>query len=93
VRQEYPAYSPTRLPLRAALPGKGPPTCVGGPFLSFGGLPWEDWLGGGAPMWWSHADAATYRRWIAEAGLTVEREEFAPEGESGHALFWARRRA
>ena len=44
-------------------------------------------------MWWSHADAATYRRWIAEAGLTVEREEFAPDGESGHALFWARRRA
>jgi SAM-dependent methyltransferase len=51
----------------------------------------DDWLGGGAPMWWSHADAATYRRWITEAGLTVEREEFVPEGESGHALFWARR--
>ncbi|WP_438489858.1 class I SAM-dependent methyltransferase [Streptomyces sp. S186] len=51
----------------------------------------EDWLGGGAPMWWSHADAATNRAWITQAGLTVEREEFVPEGDGGHALFWARR--
>lgn len=50
----------------------------------------EDWLGGGAPMWWSHADAATNRRWITEAGLTVERQEFVAEG-GGHALFWAHR--
>ncbi|MEH0424059.1 hypothetical protein [Streptomyces sp. B21-083] len=50
----------------------------------------EDWLGGGAPMWWSHADAATNREWIAQAGLTIEREEFIPEGDGGHALFWAR---
>jgi ubiquinone/menaquinone biosynthesis C-methylase UbiE len=51
----------------------------------------EDWLGGGAPMWWSQADAATYREWISQAGLTVESEEFIAEGTSGHALFWARR--
>lgn len=51
----------------------------------------ENWLGGGAPMWWSHADAATNREWIEQAGLTVEREEFIPEGDGGHALFWARR--
>jgi 2-polyprenyl-3-methyl-5-hydroxy-6-metoxy-1,4-benzoquinol methylase len=51
----------------------------------------EDWLGGGAPMWWSHADAATYRRWLAEAGLLIEAEEFVPDGDSGHALFWCRR--
>ncbi|WP_327721754.1 class I SAM-dependent methyltransferase [Streptomyces sp. NBC_00490] len=51
----------------------------------------EDWLGGGAPMWWSHADAATNRQWIEQAGLTVEREEFVPEGAGGHALFWASR--
>ncbi|MET7655653.1 class I SAM-dependent methyltransferase [Streptomyces sp. NPDC005486] len=51
----------------------------------------ENWLGGGAPMWWSHADAATNREWINEAGLTVEGEEFVPEGDGGHALFWARR--
>lgn len=48
-----------------------------------------DWLGGGAPMWWSHADAATYRRWITDAGLRVVDEEFVPEGASGHTLFWA----
>lgn len=40
-----------------------------------------------------HADAATNRKWIAAAGLTVEREEFLPEGEGGHALFWAHRPA
>jgi SAM-dependent methyltransferase len=51
----------------------------------------ENWLDGGAPMWWSHADAATYRSWIAEAGLVVEREEFVPESDGGHALFWASR--
>ncbi|MFF4506965.1 class I SAM-dependent methyltransferase [Streptomyces sp. NPDC001401] len=53
----------------------------------------DNWLGGGAPMWWSHADAATNRAWITQAGLMVEREEFVPEGDGGHALFWARRPA
>jgi SAM-dependent methyltransferase len=51
----------------------------------------EDWLGDGTPMWWSHADAATYREWLGQAGLTVESEEFIAEGTGGHALFWARR--
>ncbi|WP_131785655.1 class I SAM-dependent methyltransferase [Protofrankia symbiont of Coriaria ruscifolia] len=51
----------------------------------------DDWLGSGAPMWWSHTDATTYRSWIAQAGLTVETEAFVPEGTSGHALFWAHR--
>jgi SAM-dependent methyltransferase len=51
----------------------------------------EGWLGGEAAMWWSHADAATYRGWITEAGLRVELEAFVPEGGSGHQLFWARR--
>jgi SAM-dependent methyltransferase len=51
----------------------------------------ENWLGGGTPMWWSHADAATYRSWITQAGLSIEREEFAPEADGGHALFWASR--
>ena len=51
----------------------------------------EDWLGGGTAMWWSHADAVTNRTWITQAGLVVEQEEFVPEGEGGHALFWARR--
>jgi SAM-dependent methyltransferase len=49
------------------------------------------WLGGSAEMWWSHADAATYREWITAAGLELAAEEFVPEGDSGHSLFWARR--
>ena len=51
----------------------------------------ENWLGGGAPMWWSHADAATYRSWLSQAGLLIDREEFVPEGDGGHALFWSSR--
>ncbi|MFB7126514.1 class I SAM-dependent methyltransferase [Kitasatospora sp. NPDC056273] len=51
----------------------------------------ENWLGGGAAMWWSHADAATNRSWLLCAGLEVAHEEFVPEGDSGHVLFWARR--
>jgi SAM-dependent methyltransferase len=50
-----------------------------------------DWLGGGADMWWSHADASTYRGWLADTGFAIESEEFVPEGSGGHALFWARR--
>lgn len=69
---------------------------AGGWFLAIVGHGWwtgteERWLGGDAPMWWSHADAATYRSWIVAAGLEVVAEEFVPEGESGHVLFWARR--
>lgn len=51
----------------------------------------EDWLDGGAPMWWSHTDADTNRTWIAQAGLTIEHQDFVPEGSGGHALFWSRR--
>jgi SAM-dependent methyltransferase len=51
----------------------------------------KNWLDGGAPMWWSQADVATYRSWIAQAGLVIEREEFVPEDDGGHALFWASR--
>jgi hypothetical protein len=42
-------------------------------------------------MWWSHADAATYRSWIEAAGLAVAEQAFVPEGDGGHALFWARK--
>lgn len=49
----------------------------------------DNWLGGGATMWWSHADASTYREWLVRAGLTIAREEFVPEGAGGHTLFWA----
>jgi SAM-dependent methyltransferase len=47
------------------------------------------WLGGDAPMWWSHADAATYRTWIEQAGLSVVAQGVIPEGDGMHALFWA----
>ncbi|MEV4560182.1 class I SAM-dependent methyltransferase [Kitasatospora sp. NPDC049285] len=51
----------------------------------------ENWLGGGAAMWWSHADAETYRGWLVAAGLDVLHEEVVPEGDSAHVRFWARR--
>jgi hypothetical protein len=51
-----------------------------------------DWLGGGAEMWWSQADQATYRVWLEAVGLEVVQSSFVPEGDTGHALFWARRR-
>ena len=50
----------------------------------------DGWLGGDATMWWSHPDAATYRRWLAAAGLRIESEEFVAEGASGHQLIGAR---
>ena len=53
----------------------------------------DNWLGGPATMWWSHADAATYRSWLLQAGMEVTEQQFVPEGDSGHALFWARRPA
>ncbi len=51
----------------------------------------SDWLGGGAAMWWSHPEAATYRAWIESAGFDVEDERFVPEGAGGHTLFVATR--
>lgn len=51
----------------------------------------QDWLGGSAPMWWSHTDADTYRSWIADARLDITSEAFVAEGSGGHQLFWARR--
>jgi SAM-dependent methyltransferase len=51
----------------------------------------DNWLDGPAAMWWSHADASTYRSWIQRAGLTITSEDFVPDGSSGHTLFWAQR--
>jgi len=51
----------------------------------------DDWLGGGAPMWWSHPDRATSRRWLTDAGFEIGDERRIPEGDGAHALFWARR--
>jgi hypothetical protein len=43
-------------------------------------------------LWWSHADAATYRAWLQAAGLRVTAEELVSEGD-GPALSWAHRPA
>jgi SAM-dependent methyltransferase len=51
----------------------------------------DNWLDGAAPMWWSQADAATYRSWLHQAGLAITSEERVPEGASAHTLFRARR--
>jgi SAM-dependent methyltransferase len=60
----------------------------GGVFL--GTLGHTAWTGTGdfhgAPMYWSHADAATYRRWLEHAGVEVVEREFIPEGDGGHEL-------
>src|SRR5262245_44719165 len=44
----------------------------------------DNWLDGGTPMWWSIADVATYRSWMARAGLVLDREEFGPQGKRVH---------
>ena len=50
----------------------------------------NDWLGvPGATMFWSHADAQSYRRWPSESGLRVETERFVPEDNGGHTYFCA----
>ncbi|GLY24752.1 class I SAM-dependent methyltransferase [Micromonospora sp. NBRC 101691] len=51
----------------------------------------DNWLDGPATMWWSQADASTYRSWLRQAGLAITAEDFVPEGSGGHALFWAQR--
>lgn len=45
----------------------------------------------GAPMVWSHADEATYLRWLDEIGFAVQWTRFIPEGDGGHTLVLARR--
>lgn len=53
----------------------------------------DNWLGGPARMWWSQGDAADYRAWLGQAGLVITEEGFVPEGDGGHAIFWARKPA
>jgi len=93
-------YSMIHMPLRAqpALLGSIAGWLVedGLLLLSAGWRGWtgadNGWLGSETTMWWSHADVATYRQWLKQAGFEVLREEFVPEGDGGHSLFWARRR-
>jgi SAM-dependent methyltransferase len=52
----------------------------------------KDWLGvAGGDMWWDHADATTYQRWLGDAGFVVESERFVPEGTGGHSFVLASR--
>jgi hypothetical protein len=53
----------------------------------------DNWLEEQTPMWWSQADASTYRRWLEQAGLEITEQAFVPEDDGGQALFWARRPA
>ena len=51
----------------------------------------KDWLGvKGGDMWWSHADSATYRVWLADAGFFIEEERFS-EGQGRHLFLVASR--
>jgi SAM-dependent methyltransferase len=43
----------------------------------------------GAPMFWDHADEATYLSWFEAAGLGVVWHRYIPEGTSGHTLVLA----
>lgn len=62
---------------------------VGGDHAWTGSEP--DWLGvPGGTMFWSHADAPTYERWLTARGCRVERATFIPEGDGGHLLILAR---
>ena len=48
----------------------------------------DDYLG--VPMYWSHADAETYRDWLDQAGFQRCWDRFVPEGDGGHTLVLAR---
>jgi len=50
-----------------------------------------NWLRSGAPMYWDHADAGTYRRWLEELGFVVEQQAVVREPDAQHARFLARR--
>ena len=64
----------------------------GGYFLATVGA--DRWTGTesffGAPMFWDHADADTYLRWLEAAGLAPIWHRFIPQGDSGHTLLLAR---
>jgi len=57
-----------------------------------GHQPWtgvEDYFG--APMFWEHADAASYLSWFISAGLIPQWDRFIPEVNVGHTLVLARK--
>jgi cyclopropane fatty-acyl-phospholipid synthase-like methyltransferase len=54
----------------------------------------ERWTGTepylGTTMFWDHADASTYLRWLEAAALAPVWHRYIPEGDSGHCLILAR---
>ncbi|HXY47073.1 MAG TPA: class I SAM-dependent methyltransferase [Thermoplasmata archaeon] len=51
----------------------------------------DDRLGSNAKLYRSHADSATYGRWLSEAGFEVLRRTSIDTGEPGRALFLAQK--
>ncbi|EQD49748.1 Methyltransferase type 11 [mine drainage metagenome] len=52
----------------------------------------KGWLGSDSWMYWDHADANTYQRWLEEAGFIVEERKHIPEaGSGGHEMFRLKR--
>jgi ubiquinone/menaquinone biosynthesis C-methylase UbiE len=49
----------------------------------------DRWLGSNAKMYWSHADAKTYERWLEGYGFRILRRDRVPEEGAEHALFLA----
>jgi SAM-dependent methyltransferase len=47
----------------------------------------QNWHGG--RMYWSQAGAATYARWLDQAGFDTRSQSFILEGETAHELFLA----
>jgi SAM-dependent methyltransferase len=45
----------------------------------------------GATMYWSHADAATYKTWLTRAGFSILCEGFLPEGNGSHTILLCQR--
>ncbi len=51
----------------------------------------KGWLGSNTAMFWDHADADSYERWLKACGFLLEERRFVPEGDGGHELFLLRR--
>lgn len=58
---------------------------------------WKAWTGTedfyGAPMYWSHEDADTYKNWLEDRAFELIKEEFVPEGSGGHTVLLAHKSA
>lgn len=52
----------------------------------------DNWLDvADAPMYWSHADTATYQQWLGDHGFTIRWTRFVAEGQGGHSLVFAQK--